>query len=52
MYQIVLRDNCWHITRSGIPVLFGIGGIQTAIEVGRLHGIFLTFKNYETEKVA
>lgn len=52
MYQIVHRNNCWHILKGTSVVLFGIGSIQTAISIAQLHGILLTFENYELERVA
>ncbi len=52
MYQIVHRDNCWHILKGTSVVLFGVGSIQTAVSIARLHGILLNFENDELERVA
>lgn len=52
MYQIVHRNNRWHILKGTSVVPFGIGSIETAVNIARLYGIFLTFENYEIERVA
>ena len=52
MYHIVHRDNSWHILKGTRVVLFGVGSIQTAVTIGRLYGIFLTFENTEIKEAA
>ena len=41
MYHLLATNKRWRITKNGHIVLSGIGGVEQATSIARLHGMVL-----------
>lgn len=49
MYRLIYQYNHWEVYKDeeDEPILCGLGSVETALVIAKLHGYFLTIENCE-----